>query len=122
VGRSEALRRAQPRILICCFGVRRKLKPFSSVAVFEDQERANPVPEQDDAPSSLIDARILAEYVYLSTLRLPSHAGQTLGVFAVEDHNTVQVLGPSSSAAWPSRPMALSELGAALARWLEVGA
>ena len=121
-GASEALRRAQPQLLICSFGVRRKLKPFSSLAVFEDQERANPVAEQDDAPSSLIDAQILAEYVYLSTLRLRSHAEQTLGLFAIEDRSTVQVLGPSSSTAWPSGPLALSELSASIARWMEEGA
>ena len=121
-GASEAMRRAQPQLLICSFGIRRRLKPFSSVAVFEDQGRANPAPEQDDAPSSLIDAQILAEYVYLSSARLPSYAGHTLGVFAVQDSGTVQVLGPSPSAGWPSGPLTLAELGAAIVSWMEAGA
>jgi len=121
-GASEAMRRAQPQLLICSFGMRHKMKPFSSVAVFEDQARANPAPEQDDAPSSLIDAQILAEYVYLTTSRLPSYAGQTLGVFAVEDSSTVQVLGPSPSTGWPSGPLALAELGDGIVRWIEEGA
>jgi hypothetical protein len=121
-GASEAMRRAQPQLLICSFGMRHKMKPFSSVAVFEDQARANPAPEQDDAPSSLIDAQILAEYVYLTTSRLPSYAEQTLGVFAIEDSNTVQVLGPAPSTGWPSGPLALADLGAGIVRWIEEGA
>ena len=121
-GASEAMSRAQPQLLICSFGLRHKMKPFSSVAVFEDQARANPAPEQDDAPSSLLDAQILAEYVYLTTSRLPSYAEQTVGVFAIEDSSTVQVLGPSPSAGWPSGPLALAELGAGIARWMGEGA
>jgi hypothetical protein len=89
------------------------------VAVFEDQGRANPAPEQDDAPSSLIDAQILAEYVYLTTSRLPSYAEQTLGVFAVQDSSAVQVLGPSAFTGWPSGPLALAELSAGIVRWME---
>jgi hypothetical protein len=121
-GSSEAMRRAQPQLLICSFGIRHKLKPFSSVAVFEDQGRASPAPEQDDAPSSLIDAQILAEYVYLTTSRLPSYVEQTLGVFAIEDSSTVQVLGPLPSTGWPSGPLALAELGTGIVRWMEEGA
>ena len=121
-GASEALRRAQPQLLICSFGIRRRLKPFSSVAVFEDQGRANPAPEQDDAPSSLIDAQILAEYVYLAASRLPPYAEQTLGVFAVQESNAVQVLGPLPSTGWPSGPLALADLGAVIVRWMEEGA
>jgi len=86
------------------------------VAAFEDQGRANPAPEQDDAPSSLIDAQILAEYVYLTTSRLPSYAEQALGVFAV------QVLGPPPATGWPSRPLALAGLSAGIVRWMEKGA
>ncbi len=118
-GASEALRRAQPQFLICSFGIRSKLKPFSSLAVFEDQGRANPVPEQDDAPASLIDAQILAEYVYLTTLRLPAYAERTLGVFAIDDHSAVQVMGLSPSTAWPSGPLSASELAGGIVRWLE---
>ena len=92
------------------------------MAAFEDQGRANPAPEQDDAPSSLIDAQILAEYVYLTTSRLPSYAEQTLGVFAVQDSNSVQVLGPPPATGWPSVPLALAELSAGIVRWMEEGA
>jgi hypothetical protein len=121
-GASEAMRRAQPQLLICSFGIRRRLKPFSSVAVFEDQGRANPAPEQDDAPSSLIDTQMLAEYVYLAASRLPSYAEQTLGVFAVQDSNVVQLLGPWPATGWPSGPLALAELSAGIVGWMEEGA
>jgi len=55
-GATEALRRAQPQVLIASFGVRKKLKPFSSVVLFEDQSRSNPVPDEGDPAGSLVDA------------------------------------------------------------------
>ena len=117
-GATEAMRRARPQLLICSFGMRSKLKPFSSLAVFEDQGRANPVEEQDDAPGSLIDAQILANYVFLATLRLPSYAERTLGVFAIEGNSEVQATG-LPAAAWPSGPLSSSELAGGIVRWLE---
>src|SRR5262249_50058560 len=65
-GASEALRRAQPQALIASFGIRKKLKPFSSLVLFEDQSRSNPLPDEDDPAGSLIDAAMLSQYVYLA--------------------------------------------------------
>ena len=60
-GASEAFRRAAPQAMFCRFGIRPKLKPFSSVVLFEDQNRANPVPDQPDPGGSFVDARLLVE-------------------------------------------------------------
>ena len=45
------------------FFPRQRPKPFSSVVLFEDQSRSNPVPDEDDAAGSLVDAAMLSQYV-----------------------------------------------------------
>ncbi len=97
-GASEALRRAQPQVLIAGFGLRQKLKPFSSVVLFEDQNAGNPIRDEVDPAGSLIDALFLSEYVHLSAQGLsplPDSAPSTL--FAIEDHNRVLLLDSKSA-------------------------
>jgi hypothetical protein len=93
-GASEGMRRAQPQVVFCAFGVRQRLKPFSSVVLFEDQDRANPVPDENDPAASLVDARMLAEYVLLAADRLPAYQNRTLGIFAAADLRSALVIGP----------------------------
>jgi len=45
---SEALRRARPSFFVAHFGVRNKPKPFTSVVLFENQDRLNPLPSVED--------------------------------------------------------------------------
>ena len=84
-GASEAFRRVRMQAAFCGFGVRPALKPFSSLVLFEDQNRANPTPDQPDPEGSWIDARLLAEYVYLAAERVQVYDGQMLGIFAMPE-------------------------------------
>jgi hypothetical protein len=92
-GAAEALRRASPQALFACFCIRPKLKPFSSSVLFEDQERSNPVPEEEDPAGSLVDATMLATYVYLAAQRLAAYEGRTLSILGAWDLNRILVLG-----------------------------
>jgi hypothetical protein len=73
-GAAEVLRRVQPQVLVCCFGIRQKLKPYSSLVLFEDQDRANPVPNALDPSGSLTDIQLLCDYVHLSAEGWPATA------------------------------------------------
>jgi hypothetical protein len=92
-GASEALRRVQPQVMLACFGIRPKLKPFSSVVLFEDQSRSNPVPEENDPAGSLADALKLAEYVCLAAQRLGHPLERRVTLMAACDLNRVLVIG-----------------------------
>ena len=116
-GASEIIRRAQPKVLFCCFGIRPKLKPFSSVVLFEDQNRANPVADQPDPEGSLIDVRLLTEYVYLSASQHPAYAGRTVYLFAVPELDRILVVAPPEFAL-PAKRMTATELSSAATRWL----
>jgi len=118
-GASEAMRRVQPRVVVCHFGIRNRLKPFSSVVLFEDQSRANPAPEQEDPEASLIDAQILGEYVYLTAARLPAYQGRTLGLFAAADGGTLLALGPGALPAAPGEGYSASGLAGAVEDWMK---
>ena len=110
-GASEALRRAQPQVLIASFGIRQKLKPFSSVVLFEDQNRSNPAPDEGDPAGSLVDAMELSKYVHLAVQRVVRRPERTLTLMASCDVSRVLVLGPSKPAAGAN----LTELAL---RWL----
>jgi len=113
-GASEALRRAQPQAMFCSFGIRAKLKPFSSVVLFEDQNRANPAPDQPDPAGSLADIRPLAEYVSLSARRLP---GRTATLFAAAQQDRLLILAPPEFLP-ESGPLSSRSLCANVLGWL----
>jgi hypothetical protein len=109
-GASEALRRAQPQALIASFGMRRKLKPFSSLVLFEDQNRSNPVPDSDDPSGSLVDAVLLAEYIHLAAERVDCYPGHTVTLLTAVDWNRALVLTPHAPAfAVPATPDQLTK-------------
>lgn len=90
---SEALRRVQPQVLVAGFGIRPKLKPFSSLVLFEDQHRSNPTPDQDDPAGSLIDAQMLSQYVHFTARDLAAYRGNVVTLFACADLARVLVVG-----------------------------
>ncbi len=68
-GASEAFRRARPQFVVARFGMRYKPKPFSSIAIFENQDKVSTLPDQDDPTGSAADAVILTKYVWLAAQR-----------------------------------------------------
>ena len=116
-GASEALRRVQPQATLACFGIREKLKPFSSMVLFEDQRRSNPVADEDDPAGSLVDALKLSEYVYLAAQRLANHEEVPLTIMAACDLDRILVPGPRSPQP-ASGTLTPEELAAFVSRWL----
>ena len=117
-GAAEVIRRVEPQALLCCFGIRPKLKPFSSVVLFEDQNRANPVADRPDPEGSLIDIRLLAEYVYLSASQHAAYAGRTVHLFAVPEWDRLLVVAPAEFTFPAKARLAAGDLCAAAVQWL----
>ena len=117
-GAAEAIRRVEPQVLLCCFGIRPKLKPFSSVVLFEDQNRANPVADQPDPEGSVIDIRLLVEYVYLSASQHAAYAGRTVCLFAVPEWDRLLIVAPAEFTLPAAPCLAAGDLCAAAIQWL----
>jgi hypothetical protein len=90
---SEALRRARPRLVVARFGLRPKPKPFTGIAIFENQQKISALHDVDDPAGSAVDAVILARYVWLSVLRYPEQE-QTICVCVAESSGTAYVIAP----------------------------
>ena len=94
---SEAIRRARPRVVIARFGMRIKPKPFTSIAIFENQQRVSSIPDADDPQGSAIDAAILARYVWLAASRYPEME-RTYCICMAEAANSAYVIAPAGTA------------------------
>jgi hypothetical protein len=96
----EAMRRARPRVLIARFGMRAKPKPFTGIAIFENQQHISSLPDENDPEGSAIDALILARYVWLAAKRYPE-GEQTYGLCICEARNSALVMvPPGQSSPW----------------------
>jgi hypothetical protein len=116
---TEALRRARPTMLVAQFGIRQRLKPFASVAVFEDQERASPVPPIDDLPGGAVDAQMLALYVWLAALHHPEYIHQTACLCIAEGLEEAYVVAPADFPIWKEpEPINSARLAQVVMTWL----
>jgi hypothetical protein len=118
-GSVEALRRARPSVLVAHFGTRNKPKPFTSVAVFENQERASPQPDIEDLAGSAVDAQMLAYYVWLAATRYQEYYGRTVCLCLAEDLPTALVIAPPEFPLLKEKePFRLEKISALLSAWL----
>ena len=121
-GAAEALLQAQPQMLVAGFGIRPKLKPFSSTVLFEDQHRNNPTPDSDDPAGSLIDGQMLSQYVYYSSERIAPYRDHTLTLMMCADMPRLLALGPKGALSGLDAllsPVASGDLTNFLLKWLE---
>jgi hypothetical protein len=118
-GASEALRRARPSVLVAHFGIRFKPKPFTSAAVFENQELANPAAPVEDIPGSALDAQMLALYVWLAAGRYPEYHRQTACLCFAENLSQAYVVAPPEFPLWKEGELIAPErVRSALRSWL----
>jgi hypothetical protein len=120
----QALRRAQPRILVTRFGVRDKLKPFSSMVLFSQPRASDHLPIVQDPVGSFIDAEQLSYYVWLNAEKSPAYRKKTLYLFLAEGVDEMLAIRSDAPAATPSAlaPARLADVCATMAQWLGVAA
>jgi len=118
----QALRRAQPRIVVTRYGVRDKLKPFSSMVLFSQPRAADRVPVAPDPAGSFVDVEQLSYYVWLNAEKNPAYRTKTLYLFLAEGVDEMLAVQPEASAAAGAKPSParLSDVHATMAEWLGV--
>ena len=116
---SEAIRRARPSVLAARFGVRSKPKPFTGVAIFENQDQVNPLPAVDDIEGSAMDAEILALYIWLAAGRYEEYQSRTVCVCIAESLSQAYIVAPPEfSLVGDAEPVPLHRLRKSLLDWV----
>lgn len=118
----QALKRAQPRILITRFGVRDKLRPFSSMVMFSQPRPLDQLPSVQDPAGSFIDVEQLTYYIWLNAEKTPAYRGKTLYLFLAEGVDEMLAIRSDRPAATAAGlpPARLSDVYATMAQWLDV--
>lgn len=118
----QVLKRAQPHILVARFGVRDKMKPFSSLLLFSKARPTDQIPILEDPLGSFIDAELLSYYVWLNAEKGPPYRGKTMYLLLAEGVDEMLVVPPEPRklASTTVPPATLPDVAATMARWLGV--
>lgn len=90
----QALRRARPDVLIVGFGIRNKMKPFSSMLIFHDQDRATAIPTQADMLGSYVDLEVLYQYIWQEAARRVEYRNNTAYLFTAIGMDEMHLIAP----------------------------
>ena len=117
----QAVRRAKPSVVVVSFGVRNKIKPFSSLLIYTEQETTTPVPTQVDALGSYVDLEVLNHYVWMEFEKYPEYQRNTVYYFVGEGMDEMLLLAPPDFPLLKANsPVPLSGLFAMARDWLQV--
>ena len=120
----QAVRRAQPRMVVARYGVRDKMKPFSSLLLFSQPRAADQIPLIEDPVGSFVDVEQLSYYVWLNAEKSPAYRNRTLYLFLAEGvDEMLAIRSDRAQAPRTELPRAsLSDVCATMASWLGVPA
>lgn len=91
----QAIRRARPAVMGVSFGIRNKVKPFSSLLIYSDQEETSPIPTQEDVLGSYVDLEIFYEYLYNECEKYVEYRRNTGYLFVGEGMDRLLAIGPA---------------------------
>ncbi len=117
----QAIRRARPALVCVAFGIRNKVKPFSSLLIYSDQEETNPIPTQADMLGSYVDLEIFYEYIWRECEKYVEYRRNTAYLFVGEGMDALLAIGPADFPLLQAdKPIRLEEVFATAAQWLSI--
>ncbi len=118
----QAIRRAKPSLLIASFGIRNKVKPFSSLLIFNDQDQSTAIPTQADMLGSYVDLEIFYQYLWQEAGKYAEYRNNTAFLFLAEGMDEMRLISPPDfplpEASSPA--MDLKAIHSACRKWLSV--
>jgi hypothetical protein len=90
----QAVRRARPSITVSAFGIRNKMKPFSSLLIYADQDKSSPIPTQVDTLGTYVDLEIFYQYIWQEFEKYVEYQRNTVYIFAAEAMDGALVIAP----------------------------
>jgi hypothetical protein len=119
----QAMKRAQPHVVVARFGVRYKMKPFSSMLLFCKPRPTDKIPWMLDPWGSFVDVEVLSYYIWLKSQQLTPYRGKTLYLLLADGVEEMMVVKPGQSTAFPKASQSsvrLSDVAATMAEWMGV--
>lgn len=77
----QAVRRARPSMTAIAFGIRNKMKPFSSLLIYADQDEANLIPGQMDTLGTYVDLEVFYQYIWQEFQKYAEYSSNTVYVY-----------------------------------------
>jgi hypothetical protein len=116
----QALKRAQPRLLVARFGVRDKMKPFSSLLLFSKPRPTDQIPILEDPLGSFVDVEMLSYYIWLNAEKGAPYRKRTFYLLLAEGvDEMVAVLPKGRPTTMKDPPTAtLPDVFATMAHWM----
>ncbi|MEX2301746.1 MAG: hypothetical protein WD733_12460 [Bryobacterales bacterium] len=117
----QVLRRARPTLLCASFGIRTKVKPFSSLLIYADQEEANPIPTQADMLGTYVDLEIFYQYIWQECEKYAEYRRNTAYLFVGEGMDALFAIAPPDFPLLNAgEPVPLAEVFAGAKQWLSL--
>jgi hypothetical protein len=117
----QAIRRARPTLLCASFGIRTKVKPFSSLLIYTDQEDANPIPTQADMLGSYVDLEVFYQYIWQECEKYAEYRRNTAYLFIGEGMDALFTIAPPDFPLLSAGgPVPLAEVYAGAKQWLHL--
>jgi hypothetical protein len=91
----QAVRRARPSVAVVGFGIRNKVKPFSSLLIYADQESSNPIPSQMDTLGSYVDLEVFYQYIWQEFEKYAEYRNNTAYLFMGDGMEEMLAIAPS---------------------------
>jgi len=116
----QALRRAEPRLLVTRFGVRHKFRPFSSMLLFSQPRGVDQTPLVEDPAGSFVDVEQLSYYVWLNAEKGAAYRNRTLYLFLAEGVDEMLAIRSDAPGigARLTDSATLADVSATMATWL----
>jgi hypothetical protein len=90
----QAARRARPSVTFVSFGIRNKIKPFTGLLIYADQETSNPIPTQMDTLGTYVDLEIFYQYLWQEFEKYVEYRRNTAYLFVGEGMDELFVIAP----------------------------
>jgi hypothetical protein len=119
-GAVQALRRVQPQLVVARFGVRDKMKPFSSLLLFSKPRPTDQIPILQDPLGSFIDVELLSYYIWLNAEEVPANRQNTLYLLLADGVDEMMAVLPASRQLPAPRRATLMDVAATMAHRLGV--
>ncbi len=115
----QSVRRARPVVSVIAYGIRNKVKPFSSLLIYTDQDAATPIPTQADVLGSYVDLEIFHQYIWQEFTKYVEYRGNTAFLFVADGADGMLAIAPPD---FPllgvSSPQRLENVFSAMKDWL----